>query len=76
MKLEVNITETVTPEEVANEIFDYDRQLKALINDATECAIDNKECRSILYEKFKSFTEDEKRKWTVEVLKELMRFFC
>jgi hypothetical protein len=76
MKLEVNVIETVTPEEVANEIFDYDRDLKILINNATECAIDNKECRSMLYEKFNNFTEDEKNKWTIEVLKELIKFFC
>lgn len=76
MKLEVNIRDTVTPEEVAYEIFNYDMsELDVLISDATARVIDNKDCCVALDEEFNHFDDEKKIKWFVEVLKELIGEF-
>ena len=75
MTLEVNIRETVTPEEVADRIFYYDREeLDALISDATGRVIDTKDCSYMLDEEFNLFDNEKKIKWFAEVLKELIKY--
>ena len=75
MKLEVNITETVTPEEVAYEIFDEMYDLDALISNATGRVIDSKDCYHVLSEQFNNLDKEKKIKWFAEVLKELIGEF-
>ena len=75
MNIEVNIRETVTPEEVADQIFNYDRdELDVLISDATGRVIDNKNCSYMLDEEFNLFDDEKKTKWFAEVLKELIKY--
>ncbi len=75
MKLEVNISETVTPEEVAYEIFNDMNDLDALISNATGHVIDNKYCYRELSKQFNNLDKEKKMKWVVEVLKELIGEF-
>lgn len=75
MKLEVNISETVTPEEVANEIFNDMYDLDTLISNATGCVIDTKDCYYELSQQFNNLNKEKRTKWFAEVLKELVKYF-
>ncbi len=76
MKLEANIRETVTPEEVADELFKYDKYgFDELISDATARVIEDKYCCVALDKEFNNFNDEKKRKWFAEVLKEFVKYF-
>ena len=76
MKLEVTITETITPKEVADSICKYDMdEIDVLISDATGRMCDNRDCGFALEEEFNNLDDEKKIKWFTEVLKEIVRNF-